>query len=87
MVDSGEGDDHPDFSFGDGMTPNLTGVLEPDGQEEDFEDDSSPERSAPFGHPSPHRSGHAVSRPSQTGTASSPAAYGMTPLAPIGQRE
>ena len=36
------GEDQPDFSFGDGITPNLTAVLEPDQEVDEFDSTDNP---------------------------------------------
>ncbi len=73
------GEDQPDFSFGDGINPNLTAVLEMDQEvEPDFIDQ-----------PGGMQLGSPDSGPSQkTGapTATLPAAYGARPLAPVRPR-
>ncbi len=74
------GEDQPDFSFGDGITPNLTGVLEPDQEVDEFDSTDQP---------SGIQRGSAQSGPYQQtrrATATLPAAYGAQPLAPVRQR-
>ena len=75
------GEDEPDISFGDGITPNLTAVVEPDAQPEDdqTEDDQTEDS------PPDRRSATEDGRP-QMVTAALPEAYGLTPLAPVRRR-
>lgn len=73
------GEDPPDRSFGDGFTPNVTAVLEPD-QEEDDDFDDAPQR----GKDTPQQRGSV--RQTRPTAASLPAAYGMQPLAPVRPR-
>jgi hypothetical protein len=74
------GEHQPDFSFGDGITPNLTAVLESD-QEVDEVDSTD--------QPAGIQRGPAQSGPCQQtrpAIATLPAAYGAQPLAPVRQR-
>jgi hypothetical protein len=74
------GEDQPDFSFGDGITPNLTAVLEPDQEVGEFDSTDQP---------AGMQRGPAQSGPSQQtrlATATLPAAYGVQPLAPVRSR-
>lgn len=61
--------------LGDGITPNLTAVLETE-QEDDFD-------SSPYTQPKTARRGQATAQPDQPGTTTLPAAFGMQPLAPV----
>ena len=70
------GDDH-DLGggiLGDGITPNLTAVLETEDDGEDAAVGAEPSKSA---------SASAETRPSIPVTDTMPAAYGMQPLAPV----
>jgi hypothetical protein len=74
------GEDQPDFRFGDGITPNLTAVLEPDQEVDEFD---------PANQPASNRGRPAESQPSQQtrpATATLPAAYGAQPIAPVRPR-
>jgi len=88
----------PHNSFGDGITPNLVVVLEPDQQEDDRFDAASdaddfrtdPYASAPDANNDSDgsRSGQVgpsrqAAPPSGLGTIQLPATYGMQPLAPV----
>jgi hypothetical protein len=78
------GENRPDVSFGDGITPNLTAVLETD-QEADHPFD------APSNDEGPHALNHRPQRSVGTGqdeprTASLSPAYGLQPLAPVRPR-
>lgn len=64
--------------LGDGFTPNLTGVLETE-QQEDFDVQFHSQ-------PSPTERNEAVARPNPRQATILPAAYGMQPLAPIRRR-
>jgi hypothetical protein len=74
------GEDPPDFSFGDGITPNLAAVLEmdPDADESDYTDQHA---GMQLGSP---ESG--PSQQTRAATATLPAAYGARPLAPVRPR-
>jgi hypothetical protein len=85
------GEGQPD-SFGDGITPNLTAVLEFD-QEDGSDPASGNLDAAPVTHnPTPGaQPGTAGSspddvRPSRSAATSLPAAYGIQPLAPVRPR-
>ena len=74
------GEDQPDFTFGDGITPNLTAVLEPDQEVDEFDSTDQP---------AGIQRGPAQTGPSQQtrpATATLPAAYGAQPLAPVRPR-
>jgi hypothetical protein len=62
--------------LGNGITPNLIGVLEPDPMEHDAEasTDLVPSRQPQ------------TEQPGEPGTVSLPAAYGLSPLAPVRPR-
>jgi hypothetical protein len=79
------GEDEPDLSFGDGITPNLTAVLEPDEEVDEFEFTDQPAgiQHSPS-HSGPTRSG--LSQQTRTATVTLPAAYGAQPLAPVRPR-
>ena len=81
------GEDQPDFSFGDGITPNLTAVLELD-QEVDEPDQEVDELSFTAQpariHDSQGQDG--ASQKAHPATATLPAAYGARPLAPVRPR-
>jgi hypothetical protein len=73
------GEDQPDIGFGDGITPNLTGVLEPDLVDDEFDSGAEPiadQLGAVQGNSGQH----------QSTTTSLPAAYGTQPLAPVRRR-
>jgi hypothetical protein len=74
------GEDQPDFSFGDGITPNLTAVLEPDQEADEFDSADQP-AGIQLG-PDQIR----PSRQTRPATATLPAAYGARPLAPVRPR-
>jgi hypothetical protein len=75
------GEDQPGIGFGDGITPNLSGVLEPDLVDDEFDSCAEP--------PTANQPG-AVQRDSgqqnQSATTLLPAAYGTQPLAPVRPR-
>ena len=78
------GEDQPDISLGDGITPNLIAILEPDQEDDDRSD-------APSRDDGPQSLDNDSRRPAeinqaQPGTASLPAAYGIRPLAPVRPR-
>jgi hypothetical protein len=74
------GEDQPDFSFADGITPNLTAVLEPDQEVDEFDSTDQP-AGIQLGSP---QSG--PSQQTHPATATLPAAYGARPLAPVRPR-
>lgn len=77
----GDKPDVPHGIFGDGVTPNLTGILEPDAP------DALDARHA---EPAPHEPGaskHASgTRRQPLPTANLPAAFGLKPMAPVRRR-
>jgi hypothetical protein len=78
------GEGQPDNSFGDGITPNLTAVLEFDQEDDDPFD--APSRDDGHQSPDTGSQGPTVTSQAQPGTASLPAAYGIQPLAPVRRR-
>jgi hypothetical protein len=64
--------------LGDGITPNLTAVLE---TEQDEDEEASPHAAANANRTQPGRSNAFA-----PGTKTLPAAFGMSPLAPVRQR-
>jgi hypothetical protein len=73
--------EQPDLSggiLGNGITPNLTAVLETE-QEDEFDFSS-------YDAPATARPTADAAQPSGPGTTTLPAAYGMQPLAPVRRR-
>jgi hypothetical protein len=70
------GEDRPDITFGDGITPNLTAVLETEQEEEVFD------------FPPPRAVSSRTSPAQQAGSATTalPPAYGVRSLAPVRPR-
>jgi hypothetical protein len=74
------GENQPDFRFGDGITPNLTAVLEPDQEVDDF--DSTEQPASIHG----DRAQNEAAQQARPATATLPTAYGARPLAPVRPR-
>ncbi len=77
------GEDAPDRRFGDGLTPNVSAVVEFDERTEDEEDGPADVDASSEGQSARSRSAATDVQPLGSGTSSLPAAYGMTPLAPV----
>lgn len=90
------GEDPPDNTFGDGFTPNVTAVLEYDHEDAagtgDLEGGAFGSASGPdeseVGAPEGTAGSATTNQPpsAEPSTVNLPAAYGMQPLAPVGQR-
>jgi hypothetical protein len=77
------GADAPDRRFGDGLTPNVSAVVEFDERPEDEGDEPSDVDESAGSRPARSPSAATEVQPFKSDTSTLPAAYGMTPLAPV----
>jgi hypothetical protein len=83
------GEEQPDTSIGDGITPNLTAVLEPDQVDDEFDPSAQPTAIEQGPMPlDPVQNCPAEADPGQQShpTTCLPKAYGAQPLAPVHRR-
>jgi hypothetical protein len=80
------GEDQPDFRFGDGITPNLTAVLEPDQEVDEFDSTEQPASTKQTTSIHGDRAQNGAAQQARPATATLPTAYGARPLAPVRPR-